>query len=334
VRAAHQSLLNAMATYIVRRLFAVILLLITVATLTFIFFNLFPSTDPASLRAGRNPTPELIASIREDLGLDRPKIVQLGDYLQDVFFNFDFGASYQGERREVLDEITERLPATISLMIGGVLLWMTVGMTVGLISAIRNRSIFDRMAMGLALVAISAPVYWLGLVMLYLFAPDVGLFPLPFVGGSGSYRDFSDDPVQWFQSLILPWIVLSTAFAAIYARVMRGSLLEVIGEDYIRTARAKGLSERRVILRHAVRSAITPVVTLLGLDIGILFGGAILTETVFNIPGIGRLAYNSIITGDLPIIQGTVLFGAFAIVIANLIVDILYSVLDPRVRLQ
>jgi peptide/nickel transport system permease protein len=323
-----------MATYIVRRLIAVVLLLITVATLTFAFFNLFPSTDPAALRAGRNPTPELIASIREDLGLDRPKIVQLGDYLGDVFFRFDFGTSYQGERRAVLDEITERLPATISLMVGGVIVWMTIGMSIGLISAIRRRSVFDRVAMGLALVAISAPVYWLGLVMLYLFAPDVGVFPLPFVGGSGSYRDFSDDPQAWFQSLILPWIVLSTAFAAIYARVLRGSLLEVVGEDYIRTARAKGLSERRVILRHAVRSAITPVVTLLGLDIGLLLSGAILTETVFNIPGIGRLAYNSIITGDLPIIQGTVLFGAFAIVLANLLVDIMYSILDPRVRLQ
>ena len=186
--------------------------------------------------------------------------------------------------------------------------------------------------MGLSLVAISAPVYWLGLVSLYLFAPEFGVFGLPFVGGQASYVPFTEDPVQWFKSLILPWIVLATSFAAIYARLLRGSLIDVMGEDYIRTARAKGVEERRVILRHGVRSAITPVVTVLGLDIGILLGGAILTETVFNIQGIGRLAYDAIVRSDLAVVQGTVLFGAFFIIFMNLIVDIVYAFLDPRVR--
>jgi len=320
-----------MARYIVRRLIGMILLLIVVSGVTFIIFNVFPSTDPAALRAGRQPTPEVIAAIREDLGLDRPLIVQFGDYIWGVFAHQDFGRSYVSNV-DVLDEIKRDLPATISLAIGGVIVWLAFGLTIGIISAVKHRTVFDRVAIGLSLIAISAPVYWLGLVALYLFAPDFGVFGLGFVGGQGSYTPFSDDPSKWFQSLILPWFVLATTFAAVYARLLRGSLLDVLGEDYIRTARAKGLRERTVVLKHGVRSAITPVVTVLGLDIGILLGGAILTESVFNIPGVGRLAYDAITRGDLPIVQGTVLFGAFFIIIMNLIVDILYAFLDPRVR--
>jgi len=320
-----------MARYIIRRLVAMVVLLIVVSAVTFVIFSVLPSTDPAALRAGRQPTPEVLAAIREDLGLDRPKIVQFGDYLENVFFHLDFGRSYVSNQ-EVLDLITRYLPATISLTIGAVVVWLTIGLSIGIFSAVRHRSVFDRLTIGLSLVAISAPVYWLGLVALYLFAPDFGVFGLNFLGGQGSYQPLTEDPVAWLKSLVLPWLVLATAFAAIYARLMRGSLLDVLDEDYIRTARAKGLPERSVILRHGVRSAITPIVTLLGLDIGILLGGAILTETVFNIPGIGRLAYDAIVRGDLPIIQGTVLFGAFFIVIMNLIVDIAYAALDPRVR--
>jgi peptide/nickel transport system permease protein len=320
-----------MARYIVRRLIGMILLLIVVSGVTFFIFNVFPSTDPAALRAGRQPTPEVIAAIREDLGLDRPLFVQFGDYIWGVFAHQDFGRSYVSNV-DVLDEIKRDLPATISLAIGGVVVWLTFGLSIGIISAVKHRTVFDRVAIGLSLIAISAPVYWLGLVALYLFAPDFGVFGLGFVGGQGSYVPFSDDPAKWFESLILPWFVLATTFAAVYARLLRGSLLDVLGEDYIRTARAKGLRERTVILKHGVRSAITPVVTVLGLDIGILLGGAILTESVFNIPGIGRLAYDAITRGDLPIVQGTVLFGAFFIIIMNLIVDILYAFLDPRVR--
>jgi peptide/nickel transport system permease protein len=320
-----------MARYIVRRLIGMLLLLIVVSGVTFFIFNVFPSTDPAALRAGRQPTPEVIAAIREDLGLDRPLVVQFGDYIWSVFAYQDFGRSYVSNV-DVLDEIKRDLPATISLAIGGVVVWLTFGLAIGIISAVKHRTVFDRVAIGLSLIAISAPVYWLGLVALYLFAPDFGVFGLGFVGGQGSYVPFSDNPAEWFQALILPWFVLATTFAAVYARLLRGSLLDVLGEDYIRTARAKGLSERTVVLKHGVRSAITPVVTVLGLDIGILLGGAILTESVFNIPGVGRLAYDAITRGDLPIVQGTVLFGAFFIIIMNLIVDILYAFLDPRVR--
>ena len=320
-----------MARYIIRRLMGMILLLIFVSAVTFVVFNVFPSTDPAALRAGRQPTPEVIERIRQDLGLDRPLIVQFGDYLWGIFAHQDFGRSYVSNV-DVLDQIRQNLPATISLTIGGVVIWLFFGLSIGIISAVRHRTFLDRITIGLSLIAISAPVYWLGLVALYLFAPDFGVLPLPFVGGQGSYVPFSDSPNKWFESLILPWFVLATTFAAVYARLLRGSLLDVLGEDYIRTARAKGLRERTVVLKHGVRSAITPVVTVLGLDIGILLGGAILTESVFNIPGIGRLAYDAIVRGDLPIIQGTVLFGAFFIVIMNLIVDILYAFLDPRVR--
>ena len=320
-----------MARYIIRRVLGMFLLLVLVSGVTFIIFNVFPSTDPAALRAGRQPTPQIIERIREDLGLDRPLIVQFGDYIYRVFAYQDFGRSYVNNT-QVLDQIRQNLPATVSLTLGGVVVWLIFGLSVGIISAVRHRSLLDRTTIGLSLIAISAPVYWLGLVALYLFAPDFGVFGLGFLGGQGAYTPFSDDPVKWLQALVLPWCVLATAFAAVYARLLRGSLLDVLNEDYIRTARAKGLPERTVILRHGVRSAITPVVTVLGLDIGILLGGAILTETVFNIPGIGRLAYEGILRGDLPIVQGTVLFGAFFIIIMNLIVDILYAFLDPRVR--
>ena len=323
-----------MLAFIVRRLITVVVLLVAVASVTFVVFNLLPSTDPAVLRAGKQATPDLVEQVRADLGLDRPKSEQFVDYLGDVFLRFDFGTSYVGERRKVLDEITERLPATISLTVGAVVLWVLLGVAIGVISAIRRGTVFDRVAMGLALVAISAPVYWLGLVALYLFSPDVGVLGLGFVGGSGSYQPLTEDPGQWLKSMLLPWCVLAASFAAVYARVLRGSLLDVVGEDYIRTARAKGVPERTVVRRHAIRSAITPVVTLLGLDIGILLGGAILTETVFNVPGIGRLAQSAIETGNLPIVQGCVLFGAFFIIIANLVVDIAYAFLDPRVRLE
>jgi peptide/nickel transport system permease protein len=180
------------------------------------------------------------------------------------------------------------------------------------------------------LLAISAPVYWLGLVALYLFSNDIGLVHV--FDGAGTYTGLTEDPARWFGSLILPWMVLAASFAAFYARLLRANLIETMSEDYIRTARAKGLPERVVIGRHAMRAAITPIVTILGLDIGILLGGAILAETVFNIPGVGRLAYEGIQNADLPVIQGTVLFGAMFIVVANLIVDIVYAFLDPRVR--
>jgi peptide/nickel transport system permease protein len=322
-----------MAAYIVRRLLWVVFLLFVVTLITFIVFNVLPAADPALLRAGRQPSPELVKSIREQFGLDDPLIVQFFRYIGDILpfiggDGFNFGFSYQSNQ-EVLPQILDRLPATIFLTAGAVLLWLSIGIPIGMISAVKTGSWLDRLLMGVALIAISAPVYFLGLVALFLFDDSIGRFPL--LPGSGAYQDAT----TFFgkaEALIMPWCVLAAAFAAIYARFLRGNLIDTMQEDYIRTARAKGLSERRVILRHGVRSAITPIVTLLGLDIGILLGGAILTETVFNIQGIGRFAYEAIVRFDLPVIQGTVLFGAFFIVIMSLIVDILYAFIDPRVR--
>ena len=318
-----------MGRYIVRRLLWVVVLLFLVSLITFIVFYAFPTADPAQLRAGRQPNPQLVEQIRHSLGLDKPWYVQYFRYMKALVLHFDFGRSYHYNvpvRKHILDAVAP----TASLVVGAAVLWLVSGIAVGTISAVRRGKLIDRLSMGGALVAISAPVYWLGLVALYLFASDIGkvhIFP-----GAGSYTPITDDPAKWFTSLILPWIVLAASFAAFYARLLRGNLIETMSEDYIRTARAKGLRERRVVLRHGVRSAITPVVTAAGLDIGILLGGAILTEKVFNIPGVGMVAFDSIQNADLPIIQGTVLLGAFFIVIANLVVDVLYAFLDPRVR--
>ena len=322
-----------MAAYIARRLIWVFFLLFVVTLITFLVFNVLPAADPALLRAGRQPSPELIESIREQFGLDDPLIVQFFRYIGDILpfvggDGFNFGYSFQSNQ-EVLPQILERLPATIFLTAGAVILWLSIGIPIGIISAIKTGSLLDRFTMTIALIAISAPVYFLGLVALFLFDDSIGRYPL--LPGSGAYQEAT----TFFgkaEALIMPWCVLAAAFAAIYARFLRGNLIDTMQEDYIRTARAKGLSERRVVVRHGVRSAITPIVTLLGLDIGILLGGAILTETVFNIQGIGRYAYDAITNSDLPVIQGTVLFGAFFIVIANLLVDIAYAFLDPRVR--
>jgi peptide/nickel transport system permease protein len=317
--------------YIIRRLLWVVVLLFLVSMITFFIFYTLPSADPAQLRAGRQPNPELVKQIRHNLGLDQPWYEQYFHYMKRLVLHFDFGYSYQNTI-SVKQQIFDRLPASISVALGAAVIFLISGIAVGIISAIRRRTLLDRAAMTGALIAISAPVYWLGLVSLYLFSADIGKFPVPFLKGAGSYVPFSQDPSIWFQSLLLPWIVLAASFAALYARLLRGNMIEVMSEDYIRTARAKGLGERRVVLKHGLRSAINPVVTAAGLDIGVLLGGTILVETVFNIPGVGRLAFDSIQNADLPMIQGTVLLGAFFIIIANLVVDILYAFLDPRVR--
>jgi peptide/nickel transport system permease protein len=322
-----------MAAYIARRLIWVVFLLFMITLITFVMFSVLPAGDPAVLRAGRQPSPQLIEAIREQFGLDKPKPVQFINYIGDILpflghNGFYFGFSYQNNT-EVLPEILDRLPNTIFLTAGAVILWLAIGIPVGMISAVKTGSWLDRLAMGIALIFISAPVYFLGLIALYLFADDIGKFPI--LPGNSAYEQ-AHGFFGKAEALILPWCVLAAAFAAIYARFLRGNLIDTMQEDYIRTARAKGLSERRVIFRHGVRAAITPIVTLLGLDIGILLGGAILTETVFNIQGIGRYAYDAITQSDLPVIQGTVLFGAFFIVVMSLVVDILYAFIDPRVR--
>ena len=318
-----------MRGYIVRRVLWGVLLLVIVSSLTFVLFRILPTAEPARLRAGHNPSPRVIAALRSDLGLNRPLITQFWLYMKGLFLHFDLGYSYYSGA-SVRSLIFNRLPATLSLTLGSAIIWMALGLSIGIVSALRRRSRTDRASMGAALLFISAPEYWLGLIVLYLFAADIGqikVFP-----GAGSYAGLTADPGKWLGSLILPWLVLAAGFAAVYARLMRSSLIETMGQDYIRTARAKGLPERQVVLRHGVRAAITPILTVFALDVGVLLGGAVLVETVFQIPGIGRLNYEAITQGDFPIIQGTVLLAAVFIIVANILVDIAYAYLDPRVR--
>ncbi|HMH47323.1 MAG TPA: ABC transporter permease [Solirubrobacteraceae bacterium] len=318
-----------MSRYIIRRLLWGVLLLIIVLALLFVMFRVLPTADPAKLRAGRLQSPKIISEIRHNLGLDKSLPAQFFLYIKNLFLHFDLGYSYYSNA-PVKELLFNRLPATLSLVLGGAFVWVVAGLGVGIVSARRAGSRLDRAAMGTALVLVSAPEYWLGLITLYVFASDIGqvrIFP-----GAGSYAGLTSDPLKWFESLILPWLVVAAGTAAIYARLIRGSLIETMGEDYIRTARAKGLSERRVVLRHGLRSAINPIVTILGLDIGVLLGSSVLVETVFNIPGIGRLNYVAITHADFPIVQGTVLVAALFIILANIIVDIVYAFLDPRVR--
>lgn len=316
-----------MGIYIIRRVLWTILLLIVISAITFVIFNVLPTTDPAQLRAGRNATPEAVAAIREQFHLNDPKLEQFTRYMKDVMLHFDFGSSIVNDA-EVRPLILDRLPNTLWLIVGAAVVWFIAGVIVGTISAVRRGSVLDRFAMTTALILISAPVYWLGLVAIYLFSEDLGKFPI--LPGAGAFQN-AHGFVDKAHAMIMPWLVLASAFAAIYARLLRSNLLEVMSEDYIRTARAKGLPERSVI-RHGLRSAITPIITVLGLDIGILVGGAILTESVFSIPGIGRLSFDAIQRGDLVTIQGTTLFLALAVCLMSLVVDVLYAFLDPRVR--
>src|SRR3954451_13934389 len=273
-----------MAAYIARRLIWMVFLLFVITLITFVIFNVLPAGDPAVARAGRQPSPELVESIRHQFGLDKPKWQQFVNYIGDIlpFFGHNgvyFGFSYQSQA-DVLPAILDRLPATIFLTVGSVIIWLCIGIPLGVLSAVKTGSWMDRVAMTVALLFISAPVYFLGLVALFLFDSEIGKFPL--LPGNSAYAN-AHGFFGKAETLIMPWCVLAAAFAAIYARFLRGNLIDTLQEDYIRTARAKGLSERRVVFRHGVRAAITPIVTLLGLDIGILLGGAILTETVFNI---------------------------------------------------
>jgi peptide/nickel transport system permease protein len=318
-----------MVRYIIRRLLWSIVTLIIVSFVIFLTFYVLPPGDPAVLRAGHFPNPQALANIRHALGVDKPFWVQYWHYIRGIVLHFDLGYSYQYSQ-PVRALIINRLPATISLTAGAVVIWLSIGLAVGAISAVRRRSLLDRLTMIGSLLAISAPTFWLGLMALFLFSKDIGKIHI--FDGAGTYVGLTANPGRWFGSLLLPWMVLAASLAAFYARLLRSHLIEVMSEDYIRTARAKGLRERQVIWRHGVRAAITPIVTALGIDIGFLLGGAVIVEAVFNVPGIGRLAYDGIHHADLPVIQGTVQFGAFFIVVANLIVDVAYAFLDPRVR--
>ena len=318
-----------MATYIIRRVLWGIVTIVAVIFVTFVLFRVFPTADPATLLAGKGATQQRIAIIRQELGLNHAWYVQFWDYLKGILFHFNLGYSFYTQR-SVLSEIGQALPATLSLTAGAVVLWVIIGVPIGILSAIKRGTFWDRAAMTGALTFVSMPTFWFGLILIYLFAQSLGL--LSVFPGPGSYVGLTADPVKWFTGLILPWLVLALTQAAIYSRLLRGNLLDVMGEDYIRTARAKGLRNRRVVFKHGVRSAITPVLTVLGIDLGALLGGAVITERIFEIHGVGLLNITAIGNSDFPVVQGTTVLAAVFVVVANIAVDVAYAYLDPRVR--
>jgi peptide/nickel transport system permease protein len=319
-----------MVIYIARRLAWTGLVVATVLLITFAVFYLLPAGDPALRFAGKSPTPELLAEIRHRLGLDQPWYEQFGKFIKNFFLGDEYGwpglgYSFNGGV-SVLSEITTRAPRTLLLIAGAAVIWLVSGVTIGVLSAVKRRSVVDRGAMGFALFGISTPVFWLGLMALYIFWRK-----LHWTGGTG-YVPIGESFTGWFSHMILPWCCLALLYSAFYARITRNTLLETLGEDYIRTARAKGLSERTVILKHALRASLTPIVTMFGLDIALLVGGAVITESVFNIQGLGYLAIQGALNQDLPTVLGVVMLAAVAVAFANLLVDILYAFIDPRVR--
>jgi len=320
-----------MIQYIIRRLLWVLVTLLLITLLTYLIFFVMPPTKPEVNFAGKQPTPELVAQVKQQFGLDKPLVVQYGLFVKRIFLGDEYGwpgLGFSFTTRDALKPIIfDRLLVTLQLAFGAAILWLIVGIPIGILSALRPRSLFDRAAMGFALFGVSTPVFFLGPVLLYIFWFKLGWLP-----GSGFYSIGQYGVTEWFMHMIMPWSVLALAFAAFYARMTRGNLIETMGEDYIRTARAKGISERRVVVRHGLRSSLTPVVTMLGLDLGGLIGGALITETVFNLPGIGAYAVKSVFSGDLYAILDVTLITAFSITFANLIVDIVYAFLDPRVR--
>jgi peptide/nickel transport system permease protein len=316
--------------YIIRRILWIFLVLFIVTGITFLIFIIMPPTDPALLAAGRNPTQATIRQIRHIFGTDRSAWYQYWKFISTLFHGDrygwpGFGFSFQN-LQPIREELVKRLPVTISLAIGAAVVWLLIGIPIGIVSGLKRRSVADRASMAFALFGVSMPVFWLGLLMLYFL-----WFKLRIACPSG-YIPLSAGIASWACHLAMPWFALSLLYAAWYARMVRGNILETMTEDYIRTARAKGLPERTVVFKHGLRGALTPVVTMFGMDLGFLLGGAIITETVFNLPGIGRYAFEAIRNSDLPAIQGTVLLTAFFIVFANLVVDIVYAYLDPRVR--
>jgi peptide/nickel transport system permease protein len=327
-----------LGAYIVRRLLWAILVVLLVTMLTFLIFYVMPPGDPAIRFAGKAPTEETIAAVRERFGLDKPWYEQYGIFLKNLVTGDEYGWPGLGfsydTRVPVRDELVDRLPRTLFLALGAALVWAIVGVTIGVISAIKRGSLLDRMAMGFALFGVSAPVFWLGLVCLWLFT-DTGGGPewLQILPGTG-YVPFDESPKEWILHLILPCLVLALLYAAFYARMTRGNLIETMGEDYIRTARAKGLSERKVITKHGLRASLTPIVTMFGMDLALLIGGAVITETVFNWQGVGSWVIGATFDSNLPVVVAVVLVGATAVVVFNLIVDVVYAYLDPRVRYQ
>jgi peptide/nickel transport system permease protein len=319
-----------MAWFIARRLTLGIIVLWAITTVVFVMFYVAPS-HVAQLIAGRQSTPQTVALVSHRLGLDKPILTRYGHYLWRLLHG-DLGYSYYNST-PVTTLISQRVSVTLSLALGAAVIWILIGVSSGVLAAIRPRSLGDRAVTATALVFYSMPIFLLGLILLYflffrLTLAGVGLFP-----GSG-YVPLTQDPVGWAQHLALPWLSLALVTAATYTRLTRGAMLDVLGEDYIRTARSKGMRERRVTYRHALRGALTPIVTQLGIDLGTVLGGAIITENVFGLPGLGALAVQSVVQQDQPVIIGTVILAAAFIVLSSIVVDIVYAVLDPRVRVH
>ncbi|MGZ6545285.1 MAG: ABC transporter permease [Actinomycetota bacterium] len=319
--------------YVIRRLFWVVVVLLVITAVTYVIFVVMSPVDPAVLFAGKQPTPQIIAQVSKEFGLDRPIAVQYALFVKHVFLGDQYGWPGLGfsfvTRASVRSQLAGRLVITATLAIGASIVWLILGIPIGIVSAVKQRSFVDRLSMGLALFFVSAPVFWIGLMFLWLF-----WFKLGIAAGTGYFGPTHYGVFTWLNHMIMPWIVLALVEAAWYARMTRGSLIETMNEDYIRTARAKGLSETRVVLKHGLRASLLPVVTMFGMDLGLLFGGAIIVETVFNLQGIGQWAVASVATGDLPVILAVTLVSSFAITLANVVVDICYAFLDPRVRLE
>jgi peptide/nickel transport system permease protein len=332
--------------YVVRRLLAAVLLLLVVTAATFAIFFLVPrlaGATPESLASryvGRTADAATMHDIAVKLGFTDPLYVQYGRFLKGLVAGADystgpttvhcpapcFGYSFITQN-PVLPDLLDRLPVTLSLAAGAAVLWLAGGISVGVLSALRRGSAFDRAAMGVALAGVSLPIFFTGLLALSIFSYGLGI-----TAPGGSYTPFDENPLRWAYDLLLPWITLAFLYSAAYARLTRAGMLDTMGEDFIRTARAKGLPERTVVARHALRATLTPILTIFGLDLGLLLGGAILTETTFSLPGIGKYSVDAVVNNDLPKVLGVVILGSLFIVLANLAVDLLYGVADPRVR--
>jgi len=318
-----------MSRFIIRRSLFGLLVLWIVSVAVFVLFFITPSNVARTI-GGRLATQETLTLINHRLGLDRPLLAQYGHFLWRLLHG-DLGYSYYNST-PVRDLLMSRLPITASLVVGAAILWLVGGIVVGVLAARKPRSLADRSSTVFVLTGLSMPTFLLGLLLIYFLFFRLHLAGIDWFPAAG-YVPLTQNPVTWSQHLILPWLTLALVTAATYSRLTRSSLLEVLGEDYIRTARSKGLSEGVVVYKHGLRSALTPVVTQFGIDVGSLLGGAIVTEKIFGLGGVGALSVDAVTTQDLPVIIGTVLLAAFFIVVANLIVDVLYAVLDPRVRL-
>jgi peptide/nickel transport system permease protein len=310
-----------------------VVLFIAVTVVTYIIFFIIPA-DPARAVAGRNPTPQMIENARHYLGIDKPVYIQYLRFLKRLVLEQNLGRSFMN-RESVNSEVGKAAPVTASLVFGGAVAWMLIALPIGILSALRPRSLLDRASMTFVLIGISAHPIWIGLIFIYFFSYKWHLTPI------SGYCDFINPapgadcggPVQWAYHMILPWMTFAILFAALYVRMIRANVIEAMNEDYVRTARAKGAPEARVIRVHVLRNALLPVVTMLGMDIGLALGGAIFTESVYGLPGLGRTAVQSLNALDLPTVEGIVVFATLAIIMFNLVVDLLYAWIDPRIRL-